>query len=58
MDIPGLSVGMSQAALGQAVGIRVLSLAKDQAVQEGNDLVQMMMQSVQPHLGQNLDIKI
>lgn len=44
--------------MAQSVGIQVLSMAKDQAVQQGQDLVQMMQRSAQPNLGGNLDIKI
>lgn len=58
MDIAAMSTSLSQAALKQAAGIRVLSMAKNQAVQQGQDFVQMLQQSVQPNLGKNLDIKI
>ncbi|GJM82319.1 hypothetical protein HMSSN139_48150 [Paenibacillus sp. HMSSN-139] len=59
MDIAAASMSMSQSALSQAVGIRVLSMAKDQAEIQGQNLVQMLSQS-QPHptLGKNLDIKV
>lgn len=58
MDIPALSIQMNQMNLGQAVGIRVLSMAKEQAEQQGQQLAQMLQQSVQPHLGGNIDLKI
>ncbi|UUZ84670.1 YjfB family protein [Paenibacillus sp. P26] len=58
MDIASLSMASSQSTLTQAVGIRVLQMAKDQAVQQGQDLVQMMQRSVQPNLGGNLDIRV
>ncbi|MGG6310671.1 YjfB family protein [Paenibacillus macerans] len=59
MDIAAASTVMSQAALSQAVGIRVLSMAKNQAEIQGQNLVQMMAQSqVHPNLGKNLDIKV
>ncbi|GIP49645.1 hypothetical protein D3C76_185180 [compost metagenome] len=59
MDIAATSVAMSQSALSQAVGIRVLSMAKDQAEIQGQNLVQMMSQSqAHPTLGKNLDIKV
>uniref|UniRef100_A0AAE9IAY2 YjfB family protein n=1 Tax=Paenibacillus polymyxa TaxID=1406 RepID=A0AAE9IAY2_PAEPO len=53
MDIAALSTGMSQASLAQAVSVKVLSMAKDQAGEQGQALVQMMEKSVQPHLGGN-----
>lgn len=59
MDIAATSVAMSQSALSQAVGIRVLSMAKNQAEIQGQNLVQMLSQSqVHPMLGKNLDIKV
>lgn len=57
MDIAGLSMNLSQANLTQAVGIRVLKLAQTNAVQQSQDFVKMMEQSVLPHLGQRVDIK-
>ncbi|MDU4695010.1 MAG: YjfB family protein [Paenibacillus sp.] len=59
MDIAAASVAMSQSALSQAVGIRVLSMAKNQAEIQGQNIVQMMSQS-QPHptLGKHLDLKV
>jgi hypothetical protein len=40
------------------IGMAVLSKSKDQAVQQGQQLVQMLQQSVQPNLGGQLDIKV
>jgi hypothetical protein len=40
------------------IGIAVLAKSKDQAVQQGQQLVQMLQQSVQPNLGGQLDIKV
>lgn len=58
MDIAALSISMSQASLSQAVGLRVLSMAKNQANIQGQGLVQMMEKSVDPNLGKNLDISV
>lgn len=59
MDIAAASTSMSQAALSQAVGIRVLSMAKNQAEIQGQNLVQMVEKSsVHPNLGKNLDIRV
>ncbi|MFD0698132.1 YjfB family protein [Paenibacillus sp. GCM10027628] len=57
MDIPALSMSLAQNNLGQAVGLSVLKMAKDQSTQQGQELVQMMERSVQPNLGGNLDIR-
>ncbi|MDP1511442.1 YjfB family protein [Paenibacillus sp. CMAA1739] len=57
MDIAALSTGMSQASLAQAVSVKVMGMAKDQANEQGQALVQMMEKSVQPHLGGQLDIR-
>ncbi len=40
------------------VGIAVLAKSLDVTEQQGLQLVQMLQQSVQPHLGSNIDIKI
>lgn len=58
MNIAALSTVMKQNSLSQAVGISLLKMANDQATQQGQDLAKMMAQSVQPHVGGNLDIKI
>lgn len=57
MDIAALSTGMSQASLAQAVSVKVLGIAKDQAGEQGQALIQMMEKSVQPHLGGQLDLR-
>jgi hypothetical protein len=58
LDIAAASVAMNQSALGQAVSVRVLAMAKDQAVQQGQSLVQMMQGSLDPNLGGKLDIRV
>lgn len=58
MDIGALSTALSQSSLKQAVGISVLKMAKEQTVTEGQALLKMMEQSVNPNLGGNIDIKV
>ncbi|CQR57490.1 YjfB family protein [Paenibacillus sonchi] len=58
MDIAALSVSMNQAGLKQAVGLQVLSIAKNQAEIQGQNLAQMLSQSLDPNLGKTLDIKV
>ncbi|MFD1957637.1 YjfB family protein [Paenibacillus thailandensis] len=57
MDIAATSSAFSQAALMQAVSLRVMDMAQTQAQQQGDNLAQMMA-SVQPHIGRQLDIKV
>ncbi|WP_152392453.1 YjfB family protein [Paenibacillus guangzhouensis] len=58
MNISTLSTVMKQNSLSQAVGLRLLKMSNDQATQNGQNIVKMMEQSVQPNLGGNLDLKI
>ncbi|SDL73517.1 YjfB family protein [Paenibacillus jilunlii] len=58
MDVAALSVSMNQASLKQAVGLQVLSIAKNQAEIQGQNLTQMLAQSLDPNLGKTLDIKV
>lgn len=58
MDIGALSTAMSQSSLAQSVSIQVLNIAKDQAEIQGQNLVQMLGQSVHPNLGKTLDIRV
>jgi hypothetical protein len=58
MDITSISTVLAQNNLQQSVGISVLNNAKNQEVQEGQDIVKMMEQSVQPNLGGNLNIRV
>ncbi|WP_435170268.1 YjfB family protein [Paenibacillus glycanilyticus] len=58
MDIPAMSVALSQSKLMNDVGISVLKMAKDHSTELSQQLIQMMAQSVQPHLGGNIDLKV
>ncbi len=65
MDIAGLSMGLSQMKVAQEVGVSVLKKAMDSAEGQGADLVRMLEvntkmleQSVNPHIGGNIDISI
>ncbi|UKS30927.1 YjfB family protein [Paenibacillus sp. HWE-109] len=58
MDIPALSMSLAQNNLGQAVGLSVLKMAKDQSTEQAQQMIQMMTRSVQPNLGGNLDISV
>ena len=58
MDIAAFSTNMAQLKIGQAVGIQVLKMAQDTAVQQSRDLIDHLQQNLQPHLGRNIDIKV
>lgn len=58
MDIAALSIAMSQSSLSQAIGIKVMNIAKDQAEGQAQNMVQMMQKSMDPNLGTKLDISV
>ncbi|BBI31750.1 YjfB family protein [Cohnella abietis] len=45
-------------SLKQQVGIAVLAKTLDSNEQQGQQIAQLLQQSVQPHLGSNIDIKV
>lgn len=65
MDIAALSIGLNQMKLSQEAGVSVLKMAMDKGQEQMNDVLQMvdgnvkiMEQSVTPHIGGNIDIKL
>lgn len=58
MDIPTLSVAMSQMNTLNQYSIAMLSKTLDTVEQSGDMMIKMMEQSVNPHLGQNIDITV
>lgn len=58
MEISKLSTHLAKANLRQAVALNVFSMVKDAAVQQSQDVVHMMQQSVQSHLGRSMDFKV
>ncbi len=58
MDIAALSMATSQANLMTQVNTAVLSMNMDMLEQASEGMIKMMEQSVQPHLGQAIDIQI
>jgi len=58
MDIPTLSVAMSQANTVNQYNIAMLSKTLDTVEETGAMMIKMMEQSVTPHLGQNIDITV
>lgn len=58
MDIASISMAMSQQNLMTNINVALLSQSLDTVETIGTDMVKMMEQSVQPNLGQNIDITI
>lgn len=56
MDIPALSMAMSQTQLQTDVGIAMLSKSIDLSQSMGADIAKMMEQSAAPHLGTTIDV--
>ena len=58
MDIAAASILIKQQQLIQQVGISVMKKAMSSAETSTEALLKMMEQSVQPNLGQNIDIRL
>ncbi|MCR5607796.1 MAG: YjfB family protein [Lachnospiraceae bacterium] len=58
MDIPQMSIGLSQTSLMNNVNIALLSKSLDANKEMGDNMVKMMEQSVTPNLGQSIDISV
>lgn len=56
MDIAALSIGLSQASLGQSVGIALVKNVMDTEQQNANQMVEML-QAPHPDLGNSIDLK-
>jgi len=56
MDIAALSMGLGQMKVAQQASISVMKIAMDTAKVQTADLTKMMEQSVNPHIGGNIDI--
>ncbi len=58
MDIPALSMALSQFNVSNQVGTAILAKSLDFAEGTGEDMVKMMERSVAPELGGNIDISV
>ncbi len=65
MDVAALSMGLSQIKVAQQANISLLKMAMNTSENQAIDLIQMlelstkeMEQSVNPHLGKNIDISL
>ena len=57
MDIAALSMALSQMNVRQEASVSVMKKSMDQVESSGQDVVKMLEQSVQPHIGGSIDIK-
>jgi len=58
MDIAGLSMAMSTTRVVSDVSTAVLEKSLDTSEELGDSFIKMMEQSVNPELGQNIDIRM
>lgn len=58
MDIAAMAMNLKAFEFHQQVGIAVANLVMDTIETNVEDMVQVMEQSVNPHLGANLDIRL
>lgn len=58
MDIPSLSIAMSQMNVTNQYNVAMLSKTLDTIEQSGDMMIKLMEQSVNPHLGQHIDITV
>lgn len=63
MDIPALSMALSQTKALSDIGMAVLDKSLDVAMEQGTAMTEMidtaaMELSVNPHIGSNIDMKI
>lgn len=58
LDIAALASSMKTYGLAQQISVAVTKLGMNVAEQTSDAIVQMMEQSVNPHLGGNLDIRL
>lgn len=58
MDIAALSTSMALTDLQSQVGVAMLSKGLDTVEVLGDSMIKMMENSVTPHLGGNIDIRV
>lgn len=57
MDIAALSMALSQMNVRTEANVSIMKKTIDQAETNGQDVVKMLEQSVQPHIGSRVDFK-
>jgi Putative motility protein len=58
MDIAALSIMMNQSQIQQQASLSVMKMAMNTTEQNSLALTKLLEQSVQPHLGSSIDLKL
>ncbi|WP_315114307.1 YjfB family protein [uncultured Clostridium sp.] len=57
MDIGGLSIAMSGSKVKQQASLALMKMAMNQGKENAKAMTEMMEKSVNPNIGQNLDVR-
>ena len=58
LDIPSLSMAMSQNKVMNEVGVAMLDMSLDNFTEAGDTMAKLMEQSVNPNIGGNIDVSV
>ncbi|EPY2305694.1 YjfB family protein [Clostridium sporogenes] len=57
MDIGGLSMSLNQGKLAQAVSLSLMKITMNTSKENAVQMTEMIKESVNPNIGQNIDLK-
>ncbi|EPY2271637.1 YjfB family protein [Clostridium sporogenes] len=57
MDIGGLSMSLNQGKLAQAVSLSLMKITMNASKENAVQMTEMIKESVNPNIGQNIDLK-
>ncbi|AKC63493.1 putative motility protein [Clostridium botulinum] len=57
MDIGGLSTALNQGKLAQAVSLSLMKITMNTSKENAVQMTEMIKESVNPNIGQNIDLK-
>ncbi|MCW6062192.1 YjfB family protein [Clostridium sporogenes] len=57
MDIGGLSMALNQGKLAQAVSLSLMKITMNTSKENAVQMTEMIKESVNPDIGQNIDLK-
>lgn len=58
MDVATLSMNLNQIKVAQKVGVSVMKMSMDTMIKQSEEMTKMMEQSVNPHIGSNIDTSV
>jgi len=58
MDVAALSMNLNQIKVAQKVGVSVMKMSMDTMIKQSEEMTKMMEQSVNPHIGSNIDTSV